>query len=211
MNRNNVIPWLLVLASWALAAWYWPRLPAIMPVHWGAHGEPNGWMPRLWGTLVGPLVTTIMAMVFALSTRKVSSPEVQGMLTGVGAAFGCFITVLVLDTASRADQHLDTRLLWAGMGLMLVLLGNYMPKVRRNPWIGIRTPWTLGDEEVWYRTHRAAGWIMVLCGLVVASAAALPPLPGLAVALTALVAMGIGTTVYSYWLHRRLTRPGGPA
>ncbi|MDB5097894.1 MAG: hypothetical protein JWM80_2315 [Cyanobacteria bacterium RYN_339] len=212
MNRPNMlIPLMLMAASWAIAAWYWPHLPATMPVHWGLHGEPNGWMPMPWGALVGPLVTTFMAAVFALVSRRATSAEVGGVMAALGAAFGCFLTVLTLDTASRPDQHLDVRLLWGGMGLLFVVLGNYMPKLRRNPYMGIRTPWTMGNEEVWYRTHRVAGRIMVATGLVVTAASQLPPLPGTVVVIAALVAMGVGTSAYSYWLHRQLTNGGGPA
>jgi uncharacterized membrane protein len=204
MKRPDAIPTILVLASWALAAYYWPHLPATMPVHWGVHGEPNGWMPRLAGTLVGPLLATSMALLFGYVTRKASSPEVQGALMALGAGFGCFITALVLDTAARPDQHLDVRLIWGGLGLMFIVMGNYLPKVRRNPFIGIRTRWTLGNEEVWYRTHRVSGRLMVACGLVVAAASQLPPLVAVAVVLGTVTAMAATTTWYSWWLHKNL-------
>lgn len=211
MKRPDAIPLILVLASWALAAYYWPVLPATMPVHWGAQGEPNGWLPKPAGTLVGPALTTLLALLFGLVGRKASSPEVQGALTALGAGFGCFITALVLGTAARPDQHLDVRLIWGGMGLMFIVLGNYLPKLRRNRFIGIRTRWTLGSEEVWYRTHRVSGRLMVACGLVVAAASQLPPLAAVAVVLGAVAAMAATTTWYSWWLHKQLTRPGGSA
>lgn len=54
-----------------------------------------------------------------------------------------------------------------GLGLFLVIAGNLMGKLTRNFFVGIRTPWTLASDEVWLRTHRLGGKILVLAGIVV--------------------------------------------
>ncbi|MBV9107877.1 MAG: SdpI family protein, partial [Gemmatimonadetes bacterium] len=94
----------------------------------------------------------------------------------------------------------------AGMGLLLMVIGNYLPRIRSNWWMGIRTPWTLESERVWRDTHRVGGRTFVAGGLLCAIAAFLPEpfstfVPSAALALGALIPV-----VYSYVAYRRETR-----
>ena len=66
------------------------------------------------------------------------------------------IAVLVLLEANGQDVRIN-EMTFAAIGLMFIVLGNYMGKVRKNFFIGIRTPWTLASDEVWNRTHRLGG------------------------------------------------------
>ena len=88
------------------------------------------------------------------------------------------------------------------VGALLMVLGNYMGKLRKNFFIGIRTPWTLASDAVWERTHRLAGWLFVAAGLVmVASVLIGAPiwLP-----LGAIAAATLLPVAYSLWIYRRL-------
>jgi uncharacterized membrane protein len=113
--------------------------------------------------------------------------------------------VLLWGLAHGAHGAQDsTRVLAGGISLAVILLGNVFGKLRRNFWFGVRTPWTLADERVWYATHRLAGKTMVAGGLL----ALVAVLGGLAVGvamsfllLGALVPMG-----YSLVYARRLLR-----
>ena len=80
-------------------------------------------------------------------------------------------------------------------------------KVKRNFWLGVRTPWTLASDRVWYSTHRLAGKTMVTGGLVVLAAAlaGLPPY----VSTAALLAGALVPVVYSLVYYKRLERTGG--
>jgi len=88
------------------------------------------------------------------------------------------------------------------VGVLLMVLGNYMGKLRKNFFIGIRTPWTLASDAVWERTHRLAGWLFVLAGVVVVAGVLL----GAAIwlPLAAIVAATLIPVVYSLWIYRRL-------
>jgi uncharacterized membrane protein len=98
------------------------------------------------------------------------------------------------------------RALLGGIGIAIVLLGNVLGKVKRNFWLGVRTPWTLASDRVWYATHRLAGKSMVTGGLVVL-AAALAGLPGY-VATGALLAAALVPVVFSLVYYKRLERAG---
>ena len=98
------------------------------------------------------------------------------------------------------------RAMFGGLAVFLGLLGNVMGKVRRNFWIGIRTPWTLASERVWYSTHRFAGKTMVLCAAL-SLAGVVAGLP-LALCLTVLMAGPIVPVFYSLFFYKRLERKG---
>ena len=86
------------------------------------------------------------------------------------------------------------------MGLILIVVGNYLPKARQNYTIGIRIPWTLASEENWNRTHRLAGYLWVIGGILMIIAA----LTGIANAkwmLAIFFILALVPFVYSYWLH----------
>jgi uncharacterized membrane protein len=89
-----------------------------------------------------------------------------------------------------------------GLGGLFAFLGNFMGKVTPNFFVGIRTPWTLADGEVWLRTHRFAGWLMMLTGLAVAVAGPLGV--GMRWLLGAMLLSAIVPAVYSYVVYRRL-------
>lgn len=88
------------------------------------------------------------------------------------------------------------------VGVLLMVLGNYMGKLRRNFFVGIRTPWTLASEAVWERTHRLAGWIYVLAGAAMLVLALAGAMAGWT--LAAVVVVLLIPHVCSYLIYRRL-------
>jgi len=96
--------------------------------------------------------------------------------------------------------------LLGGLFLFFALLGNVLGRVRRNFWIGVRTPWTLASERVWNDTHRVAGKLFVLSGILgfVATMAGSPPLFAIIlIGIAAITAVG-----YSLVDYKRLERRG---
>lgn len=91
-------------------------------------------------------------------------------------------------------------------GVMMINLGNIMPRLPRNGLVGIRTPWTLADPTVWERTHRLAGYLFTAAGLV--SLASLPADGKRAARIpTAAVLSAVGlSAVYSFVEHAKRTR-----
>jgi uncharacterized membrane protein len=88
------------------------------------------------------------------------------------------------------------------LGALSMVIGNYTGKLRKNFFVGIRTPWTLSSDAVWERTHRLAGWLFMLGGLV-AIVATLVGVP-FWVAVAAVPAAGLIACVYSYFIYRAI-------
>jgi uncharacterized membrane protein len=133
---------------------------------------------------------------------------VFGVLSAIVIGFFAFVQLLILSEAAGLPLSIE-RWLPAGIGLLLALLGNFFGKTTKNFFVGIRTPWTLANDEVWLRTHRLGGKLFVAAGAIVFASAlagrgflAIP----VAVGFAALVPI-----VYSYWLYRRIEGFGSDA
>ena len=100
-----------------------------------------------------------------------------------------------------------TRIVILLVGLLFIMIGNVLGKVRPNHWLGYRTPWTLADVRVWDRTHRFAGWLFVIAGALLAVAAVLNPGSGALAAIllfiVATVAIAPCAKSYLLWRNRQ--------
>jgi len=116
------------------------------------------------------------------------------------------LLVQIVTTAIALGFPIDMAFVMnLALSLLLIFLGNYMGKLRRNFWAGIRTPWTILNETVWERTHRLGGWLFVLAGLIGLVTTFIPPLRFWGV-MSALFAVIVILVVYSYIEYERVTR-----
>lgn len=210
--RTLFVSAVFVAIAVGVGLWLWPHMPARVPVHWGVHGQANGYASRLWGVAMWPLVIATLAaltvLLPAISPRRfeirpfadiygVLMLAIQGVMLVLGIA-------AMLAGAGHAVPMATIAPL--AIGVLLMVLGNYMGKLRRNFFIGIRTPWTLASEAVWERTHRLAGWLFVLAGVAMVIAAPIPA--ALWLSLGAVVVACLVPAVCSYFIYRRLEGRG---
>jgi uncharacterized membrane protein len=213
----RILGFVLVLAAIAYAASVYSSVPDPVPSHWDASGRVNDTMPKPWGVVLIPALMLVIWAVFAvlpaISPRGFamdSFARAWGMLTVVTLGFMLFMEVLTLS-AARTGAPLSSKTVFVGVGLLIAFIGNLLGKVTRNFFLGIRTPWTLANEDVWNRTHRLGGKLLVAAGLVVVVAALLG-LPAWTM-IAAIFAGALIPVIYSYVAYRRVegSRAGGPA
>jgi len=206
--RREILSLVLIVAAFAFSAVLYPRLPESLPTHWNIHGQPDGFTGKPWGPFVVPLLMTGLYLLFLvlprISPKGYRFEAFRGVWEIVRTAILAFlflVHVLVLLSATGVRVEMD-RAIPVGTGLLLVLLGNYMAKLTKNFFIGIRTPWTLASDEVWLRTHRLGGKLFVLAGLVcfVSGLAGGSLVP----AIAAVAAAALASFVYSYLVYRRV-------
>lgn len=207
-DRANFLCYLFIVATVAAAAWLYPQLPDPMPSHWNVDGEVDGWMPKLWGVAVLPGSAILIFIIFRLiprispkGFRTESFSGVLNVLQVAMVAFACFVAFLVLFTAKGIDVHLN-QMIYGAMGVLFIVIGNYLGKVRKNSFVGIRTPWTLASDEVWARTHRMAGWTFIVMGIFFLAGAFVRIDPMWLV--TIIILLALVPVVYSYFLYRRV-------
>ncbi len=207
-----VVTVLIVVLAGAWSAWHYPTMPERVPTHWNVRGEVDGWGSRDVGAWLMPGMMVFMLALFLVLPLlspvryKIESfrPVWNAVITLVMAMFGA-MHVIILHASLH--PHVDVgRILIAVICLFMAALGLFMPKVRRNFWMGVRTPWTLASDEVWAATHRLAGWTMGVGGLV----AALLAVAGvtLLLAFGLVMAGALYPVLYSLWLYKRLEREG---
>lgn len=191
------------------------RLPDPMPTHWNLSGEVDGWMPRRWGAALMPMISlvTTLLMIAAprLSPRGFGMASLERTYPWIVTAVVCFelyLSALILNAALNGAA-LTVGQPFTVIGLLLAVLGNYFGKTTRNFFFGVRTPWTMADDEVWRRTHRLAAPLFVAGGIVLMLIGSTQATPEY-LALATLSIVVIVPVVYSYLLWRLIRERGNP-
>ena len=199
----------VVAAMWAFAAAVYTRLPQRVPSHWNLRGEVDGWMDKPWGALAQPAIATgILALLWLIPRIDPRRANVEHFAEDRRLIINlvvCFLAVVQVATLGQAlgwPVEVD-RVLTASVGLLFVGLGNYLPRIRSNWFIGIRTPWTMDNERVWRATHRVGGRAFVAAGMLMVLAALLGPRARTWAIGAAIVIGGVVPLVYSYVAYRR--------
>lgn len=209
-DRTDLMCLVAVLLHVVLTFVFYSDLPDPVPTHWNAAGEVDGYTPKPWGAWLFPLLTLGVFLLFKLIVwisphgfRMESFLNVVNILKLATVLFMLVIGVTVI-MAARGAAFDPGDVVVPGVGVLLIVVGNYMGKLRKNFFIGIRTPWTLASDEVWARTHRLGGWTFVLAGLLMV----LTGLSGLQSAtgflITAVLIAALLPVLYSFVIYRRL-------
>ncbi|MBX6351673.1 MAG: SdpI family protein [Clostridia bacterium] len=206
----------VALALWCVAAgtaaYVYPRLPERVPTHWNLYGQPDAWGSPIaviaFGLSLPLAVYGLMWVVPRIDPRRANYVRFGGAY----AVFRSAILVVLLGVfaaalASGAGYPVPIgRVVPAAVGLLLMVIGDLMGQVRHNYFVGIRTPWTLANEEVWRRTHRVGAYTFVVGGLALIALGAfgLGGAAALGLLIAAIAAMILVPTVYSYLAWRSL-------
>lgn len=202
--------WVIVGLMFAAGAVLYSYLPSMVPSHWNVQNQVDNWMPKQIGTWLLPGVTLLMVLLFPVIRRidpkqenydqfKKAWEVVQ--ITFVG--FFAYMYAITMYVSLNIEQSfLVGRLVTFGIGAMFVILGNYMGKLRHNYFVGLKTPWTLADPEVWQKSQRVAGWAFVLGGLVIMLNSILWVLSS-SIFIATIAAVIILPAAYSYLISRK--------
>ncbi|HLU05110.1 MAG TPA: SdpI family protein [Woeseiaceae bacterium] len=207
-NRANFLSYLFILAAVGVAAWLYPSIPEQVPSHWNVHGEVDGYMQKPWGVVILPLTAILVFLVMRLipvispkGYRTEPFANVMHIFQVAMVGFMSLVAILVLLEASGVDVHLN-KVIFGALGLLFVVIGNYLGKVRKNFFLGIRTPWTLASDEVWARTHRIGGRLFVLYGLIMFAGMFVTILPMVFLVMVGVIVLV--PVVYSYVVYRKV-------
>ncbi len=206
----SLILWLGVAALSLWAHFVLPDQP--MATHFAADGTVNGYMPRDVGLAFGPGMVLVMIVLLlwllpAIMPKAKSidrSIAVYGLVTLAVIILIAFVHGLLVARAFGIAVD-PARVVFAAIGALFILIGNFTPKMRQNWLMGIRTPWTLSDERVWDKTHRFAGPLFMLGGIAILVGAFAAPLAWrVAVVAIAAGVPAILAVIYSYLAARKL-------
>lgn len=200
----------IVLA--AVAALALQRLPAgtQLPTHWNAAGEADRYTDASTALFTPVFLTIGLSAIFAMLPRLEPLQDrldrSRSLLTTAWAGLLAIMVVgEVMVAAPAFGLHPPATLVLVAVGVLLIAVGNMLPKSRPGFFVGIRTPWAILDADNWVATHRLGAWTFIAGGVVMVAAGLLPLAPALRQALVigALVIATVPPVLYSFWHWRR--------
>jgi len=182
----------------------WNQLPEQMPMHWNAQGDVDGWGSKLLAVFGMPLILLAAQWLCVLGTyadpkRANHSEKILQLVFWIIPVLSVVVHALVYAAALGHEVRVET-VMPVLIGVVIIIIGNYLPKCKQNYTIGIKIPWTLNNEENWNRTHRFAGWLWVVGGVAIMLTGFIG---GFWVFVPIALLMVIVPFVYSYLLHRK--------
>ena len=206
LKKSSLLFWFFAVLPFLVSAFFYPRVPDRIAIHWNAAGVADGYGSKTFG-LFGLPAIMLGAVIFVGVMLKLDprsrnidrSPQMKRAALWFIVVLSNAMDVMTILYAQGYRFNM-TAVVFVLLGLGIAVIGNYLPKCKFNYSMGIRVPWALTDEENWRKTHRMAGPLWVAGGL-------LTSLSGLTGGMwlfwTAMVLIGIVPAVYSFLLSRR--------
>lgn len=207
INYKTVLYFILAILPLVLVFILLPRLPERIPIHYNFSGEINRWGTR-YDAFILPAITIIFALIFQLSkftkNKVVNAKSYYIIHLGFLFIFNVF-NLIFLYYCFYPRNFESTNLSNAILCILFIFVGNFLPKVKQNSFIGIRVSWTLNNDTVWYKTHRLGGVVWVVSGsIMLLLCLFVPNINSTIILLAGLAVMTIIPLVYAYVIYKRL-------
>lgn len=203
-KKTLILTSVVMLIPILIGVLLWNRLPEQVATHFDFEGNPNGWTSREFTVFGIPLFLLVCQWVAVAATlsdpkHKNLSEKVFRMILWI-VPMASLLLAIVCYGYELGYETSDRTIAFATIGIFFIVIGNYLPKCRQNYTIGIKIPWTLHDEENWNHTHRMAGYLWILGGLLMLANIFLKWDWLLVVVLAVSVLV---PTIYSYLYYRK--------
>lgn len=205
--------WLIIIAPAIYLAFVWHQLPATVPTHFGLNGQPDKFGNKsellvACGVLMAmsAIVYLLLSNVHKIDPKKYAS-ENKGRMKRIAFAISVFMTAilfLIIVSTQKGSFKTSPKFIFAGIGVLFSVIGNYMYHLKPNYFAGLRLPWTLENEENWRLTHLLAGKLWFGGGLFAAVLCVfLPTIPSMIALFAVTFTLVIVPVIYSYRLYKK--------
>lgn len=184
-------------------------LPDHVASHWNFSGEADQWVSPTAFVFGFPALALLMTLTLAVAPRldpkRRNFPEHAAEYWLVGNALLAFLAIVfvaVIGVNRGWPIRLDV-IIGIGLGLLLLLIGNVMTRIKPNWILGLRTPWSLSSERSWRESHRVAGYGFVVVGLVSVVMGIVGVVGLMRYTIGGIIAVATAATVWSYIAWRR--------
>lgn len=224
MTVNKKIPtlsWEQIRKDWplltmiflllAMGIYYYPILPERVPSHWNIRGEVDGYSSRFFGAFGLPLMSLVfyvLMLIFpSLDPKKESYTRFARAYDVIRwSMIAIFALLHIVVLMAALGRKIDVgKVVQPAISVLFILLGNQMGRFRHNYFVGIRTPWTLANEEVWRKTHRFSGPIWVAGGIISLMGTWLSAPYNFTLMMLAICGASLVSLIYSYVAFRQIT------
>lgn len=209
MKRADLATLVLLAATGILTALVYPRLPTEVATHFDFSGTPNGTMTRGVFAFFCPVLAIGLWVFHRLVVARGRGIFLQNATAEVGERMLLLqmvvvlgIHVLLLRNAVAPGRALVTSMVPLLLGGLSLAFALWLPRVRPNPYIGVRVPWTLGSRAVWAKTHRLAGYTYFGAFLTSLVSLFLPRAVASSLTVSVFIAASLVPVVYSFWISR---------
>lgn len=208
MNKKRLLfPMVICLLPALVGAFLYNELPEQLPIHWNGAGEIDDYGSKALVLFGFPIFFMLMELfVYAAFTtdpkRMNQSQKLKSLFLWLLPVTEMMVLLVTITSALGYEVNVVS-IICLFVGVLFVIVGNYLPKCKQNYTMGYRIPWALQDEDNWNKTHRLAGYLWLLGGIVLIVLTLLVyetlVLAGVTVALIILFFIPV---IYSYLLYR---------
>ena len=210
MKENKfkmVISSIVILLPVVFGLMMWNALPDTMAIHWGADGNADGFGGKafvVFGLPVILLLVHFICIFFTLKDKrqKEQNKKALGLVFWIVPYLSLFVNGILYGIGLGKEINV-IMMTSAMLGILFIIVGNYMPKTKQNSTLGIKISWTLNNEENWNKTHRFAGKVWVIGGFVMVFSVF-----QLNLAIVAMLVCVIIPIVYSYNIYKKHQKEG---
>jgi uncharacterized membrane protein len=205
--KTEILSILLIVFSLISSLYLFQQMPEQIPTHWNFKGEIDNWGSSSNHVLTINLVIIGLYLLFLIlpcidphKRRYEQFKKIYHIFKNIMILF--FAVIFFLTNLNAGAYTINMNIYIPLMvGVLFMIIGNYMAKIKMNWFMGIKTPWTLSSEEVWNKTHRLGGKLFMLAGLLIAIDGFLPENYRIIVFIIAIAIILIGTIFGSYLIY----------
>ena len=200
---------IIILIAAAMSVYFYLHSPETIVTHWNFQGEPDGYAGKGFGSFFFPaLIAAIYGLMILLpqfDPKREAYKEFEKPYNIFRLAMVLILSAIYLATGFyNIGYDINIGVVVAGLiGLLMIVIGNYLGKMKQNWFVGIKTPWTLSSENIWAKTHRLGGFLFIIFGLIIIASPFLPQTIAVSIFACWAAILIVGTFTYSYWLYRK--------
>lgn len=211
-KKTLILTSIIILLPILVGLLLWDHLPDVVATHWGFSGEADGWSSKAFAVFLPPvlMLATHWLCIFATASdpkNKQRNGKVQKLVLWTVPFVSLFSSAMLYGTVLDAQLNI-TSITFATVGIMFIVIGNYLPKTSQNFTIGIKVSWALADQDNWNATHRFGGRVYVIGGLALVLLAFLPTQLAIGWMVVILLTMGFVPILYSWLYYKKQQRSG---
>ncbi|WP_018782041.1 SdpI family protein [Bacillus sp. 95MFCvi2.1] len=206
--KKHLFAIILILTTCLIWAISWPYLPDTIATHWSG-GTADGFSSKLTGmmSMVGIMIGcyVFLNVLQKIDPKKENYEKFSKALMMINNSLLVFLFIGNIDiiTNGLGYKLFINRVPELLVGILFLIIGNYLPQCKPNFFVGMRNPWTLSNEEVWRKTHRFSGKVFVALGLMMMVSIVVPAEWRSYMMLTMILIAVVLTNGYSYILYKK--------
>ena len=213
MKKTTIVLSIILVAFFAIGIFSYLTLDKEkIASHWDESGQVNGQMGKFAGIFLMPLISIGLFILFIMIPKidplKSNINKFQNHYSSFVVVLMIFMLYIYITTILfNFGYKLNiTKLIMPAIALLFFYIGSIMKHLKKNWFIGIRTPWTLSNDKVWKKTHELSSKIFKLLGIIILVGVFLPAEFLIWIILIPTLSISIGLTIYSWWLYKKETK-----